>query len=358
MSKLTVVVFGVVGLVGVVGACSSSSVSQSVGSSSAALKLDTSGWTYVFGLHALVHPSCVHQIPDGTMGMPDGTVRRRDGTVIASYEGCAYPPEVVESMGWVMDSIQIVPGITGGNFYSSMINQWTVPLAPPPDLTQSPNGQLIGVFSAWETWDAVYGPPTDGGQYSWHDVAIVQPVLQWGINAGEEGTHQVWQILDESVVGTGPCPGVSCNVYETYPQNVGVGDTIVGILQEADNVIEGPPEQCNPSNTLIQIEDTTLHISSTMFAPWGQWVTANSGVLEGHNIGGCGDFSPGGSISFSAPNPLLVNNQNVNNGCGANSMPGTWTAENRSVLNGYPNCSWAPTLGVDGLGDVTLRWTP
>jgi hypothetical protein len=332
MSRLLVMVLGTVGLVGVASACSSTpSTTEAIGSSSAAL--DTSDWVAVPGTHRLWHPSCVHVIPNGAEGKADGTVWL-GVKVIATYEGCMYPPKELQlgGTGWVEWTNENVP--TPQYDFAYMTSQWVVPSAPAAN-----DGDWVAFFTAFQTTGDYYG---GGAPYG-----IAQPVLAYGLFG-----HQYWEILSEELVGQ--CPGVGCYLYETGGVTVNTNDVIVGTIYDSRNeVMAGGMTYCYSVATGIEAEDITPPGAFTsMFAPWEPWTTAQSGVLETSNISACNQFPTSNSVSFTSPT-LLETQDPLCNEPNANIITdwGYFAAG-----GGFPACGWNILLNASGPGSAMLSW--
>ncbi len=373
MSKFIVMVVGTVGLVGAVGSCSSSSSTrESVGSStpatatetvdSSSVAVDTSEWSYVFGLHKLMHPSCIHQIPNGAEGREDGTVWL-NGTMIASYGDCAFPavsPHPTHILGqvggWVENTNENIP--TPGDSFTTMTSTWTVPPLP------AANNQFMGFFTSFQTWSAYYGNPSQSDPED-----IAQPVLQYGYNPGQAESGELgpwWDIVSWEIINADDClkmPPVGCQVYTSSPLLVQPGDTIQGDLYELEQQINiGGTWYCYPNNTVVEVQDLTPPDVeyAWIIEPWANWQTAQSGVLEAYGTPPqCSDFPPSNSISFTQPTNMYENGPPWL--CGAtNANQGPWT----TLSGGSPPDAWAtlistcsisPTVGPSG--NATLQWT-
>ncbi len=160
---------------------------------------------YIHSPNGWIHPSCIHEVPNGaTIDAHDNVIV--NGEVIASYPPCPYPPIKTEGgatrgfgySGWVIDTSQQAPA---GEFFDDVYGFITVPPIP-TDQT----GGTLGYFQALTS----SAPNNNCG--------ILQPVLQWGPSPSGGGEYWAFSSWWWSVNGFNN--GFHTGVFETSPGRV------------------------------------------------------------------------------------------------------------------------------------------
>jgi hypothetical protein len=233
------------------------------------------GWVQIPG--ALIHPDCVHEVPNGAVLQENGDVLL-GGALVAHFDNCPespvrtrplhqLAPQFVDAPGtgngWAEAIQENVPLKIGDNI-DKITGRWTVPNDP------STNGALIYMFNGLE-------PSTQN--------LIIQPVLQYGATtAGGLIGGNYWVVA-------------SWMVGKTAVHSAGVivnpGDTIVGTTSISS--VSGGKTYWN-----IQAVDTTTHSSSGLIVSESghTWNWAYAGVLEAYNVTSCGELPASSDTAF------------------------------------------------------------
>jgi hypothetical protein len=228
---------------------------------------------YVHVPTALVHPSCVREVPADATIDANGAIVHANGSVEA-IPACAYPsqPSAVQIGGGQAPALN--GWIESASFSSNygikhLYADFQVPTAP---ATQG--SQLIYFFPALEhTRD--------------NAVRILQPVLQWGTSPA--GGGQFWGIAS----WIGPFNGV---YYHSGLVQVWHGNVIHGNLQGSNCSGNACANWTVTSTNTGNGQSTSLSISNNIYGWW--WVFG--GALEAYGITDCSYFPASGSIPFTS----------------------------------------------------------
>jgi hypothetical protein len=307
---------------------------QEAADARAALVAAHPGWVQIPG--ALMHPSCIHELPKGARVEVIGDKLTGDvtmgGRVIAHYNACAEAPISTRGRataataamaatpgqaapalqakkaptvnGWV-EAIEHNVSLASSDNLHEVSGYWFVPSNP------SSNGGLVYLFNGME-------PSTQ----NW----ILQPVLQYGNNGYFGGNY--W-VIASWLVGS--------NGYAFYSpaERVNPGDKIYGvtfITGEASGKLNWEvwaQDVTNGAYSWITANTTGLH-----------WTWAYAAVLEAYNIGSCSQLP--------ASDYALFENTYVYHGFPSYvAVPATWST--------YVG-SWSPACGYDPFPDGTYDY--
>ncbi len=250
----------------------------------------------------LVHPSCVHAVPDGA-SIDEQGIHLASGEIQA-VASCVHP--MFSTNRRVSEHPPATDGWTeaawfhGSSGFSYIQAHFTVPHTP-----ASQAGQLLYFFPSLE--------PENGD-------SIIQPVLQWG--SGYAGGGNYWTMASWSLYPTN-------QVFFSTLTRVNAGDAIVGTVQGTGTCSGG---KC--SSWTITTKDTTTGGTTTLNnAAGGKTFTwANGGVLEQYGVTACNQYPNDAAITFSS----IV----VKNGAGTTVTP-TWSNDVYSNIS--PQCSFGMT---------------
>ncbi len=228
----------------------------------------------------LVHPSCVHAVPDGAKVDRDG-IHLRNGTV--QPLGACHHARIATHASRSNASNAKTPATDGWTAASWAHGEWgylqanfTVPQTP-----ANQGDQLLYFFPSLE--------PEPGN-------AIIQPVLQWG--TGYAGGGQYWSMASWSLY---PSDSGDQTLYSTLTP-VNSGDALVGTMQGNGSCSGG---HCD-SWTITTLDTTTGASTSLDTNPDPNPSTplaftwANGGVLEQYGVTSCDQYPPDGAITFSS----------------------------------------------------------
>jgi hypothetical protein len=225
---------------------------------------DRRSWVHVPG--ALVHPSCVHEVPNGSEVRSNGDIVL-SGAVVAHFDACPSAPIFTKSTATPTGQAPAgqfaeLVSTSYSRGFSRIIANFVAPAIP-----SMPNdNQLIYLFTAIE--------PTEKN-------AIMQPVLQWGItNAGGGviGSYSHWTYA--SWVGY-----TDGHFVRTAGFQVNAGDSLEGIVGG-----QGPSGfrlfgVVSKSLTTGQEDALTAGFPGSVV-----WTNAFAGVVEPYFINSCSDF--------------------------------------------------------------------
>jgi hypothetical protein len=273
---------------------------------------------YVVTPFGYFDPSCVeHLAPGDELRSDQSLIRHADGTTMAMRE-CGFPhyradgakvegderavkdPNI--SHAWVEWA-----GVTNTTSYGRLFAEWTVPPTP-----TSKDGQTLFYFPGLQDLQDV--------------VTILQPVLGWNSDYGSAWGIASWNCCQKGTV------------YESSPQHVSSGDTILGYI--FDTCAAGTLT-CKTWDIVtwdLQNGKFTQLINTSNFTQTFNW--AFGGVLEVYNIKQCSDYPTNGtywgshSMSF---NEVGLYDQNFN----AVTNP-NWTISTASGLS--PACGYGGSV--------------
>ncbi len=297
-------------------------------------------WIHVAGGH-LMHPSCVHQAPDGAHVDAHGYVAA-DGKR-TDFPDCAYAPYDVPNAQKPLasDSASSVPGGTlngwllndqaiSSTYLTALSNSWTVPAAP----THSETGETLIMFGSFTTPEA--------------NNMILQPELRWTKANGWFTTAEVF------VNGGARCAQWD---FQTSYLKAAVGDTIGGhmaIISVTNGVQRwevSVTDSTNHTSTGFTVDGVDCAVGKQVFK------AAQGAVLEVHNVSQCNDL-PADSVVFS--HNLY---ESTSTTILANSMPTTRTFSptwkqyyiNNSTQPFGSSCPFGVNESSDGTG-TTLSY--
>jgi hypothetical protein len=292
---------------------------------------------YIFAPFGWVHPSCIHEVPNGAKVYND-TVSL-NGQVLAHYDPCPYAPVLsfanptasgssaqngvrgpAAFVGWVEDTTQTAPAFT-----NPWWDQISATMIVPPAPTQATPETLYyfpGLIST------ISPQPANG-------CGILQPVLQWGGSPAGGGSYWTIGSWFWSVGGIN-------NGYHTPLSTVSVGNSIAGTLTMVDPL--------PTSYWYIDAYDTSTHVGQAMYAYTStcQYNVAYPATFETAN-GGLSDCN---QVPYN-----YVNFLNITLDIPAGSWnsyyqwPYSPTNENRIGSN-PPSCGWA----IGNSGSQTTLW--
>lgn len=240
--------------------------------------IDHAGWVQIPG--ELIHPDCVHEIPNGARvevvdGKISGDVTLNEA-LIAHYDACSEEAVVTRPRG-LSEKLSYAPG-TGNGWVEA--SEWDVPLASTDNIDYmagtwtvpsypAANGALIYLFNGIE-------PSSE----NW----ILQPVLQHGSNGSIGGNY--WAIASWLV---GPGYAYHSPLLIVYP-----GQSIFGFTEQTGTV-GGILEW------KVQVQDTSTGTYSWITANTSglHWTWAYAAVLEAYNVTSCAEFPSSGKAVFS-----------------------------------------------------------
>jgi hypothetical protein len=222
------------------------------------------------------HPSCVKHLANGDEVRRDENVVRHKNGSSDSIQACAFPHFKADGVQVNGDERGVKdPSIghawveyasaTTTTSYAYLNAYWNVPPAPSTN-----DGQTVYLFPGMEDYADV--------------VTIIQPVLGWNSDYASAWGIASWNCC------------VSGTVFEAPPAHVNSGDVIRGYM--FDTCASGTLS-C-PTWDIVTWDLTNNNfselINTSSFGQTFNWAFA--GALEVYNIVQCGDYPPGGSISF------------------------------------------------------------
>lgn len=258
--------------------------------------------------------SCVHETPmGGNIDAETGDVRV-NGVVVDHFPPCTSSWKLNEGfLNTASSATAIATKTDGGTLPSSQFSgwytwvdaqwanisgttypfdafasEWQVPTNPQPPLNDQP---VIYFFSSLENNQGLSN--NGGGCGTNHNIAIIQPVLQWGVNSSGLGATNAWTIAAYEVYGCNSDCQTGCSVGHSPLGGVSAGHQLAGLMSQTAS---------NPDQWQIEILDFTSGLSTynymTVSNSWPKFGSLQPGVMEAYRITFCADLSPANSITF------------------------------------------------------------
>lgn len=301
--------------------------------------------------------SCVHETPKGAgIDVQTGDVRL-NGKIVDHFAPCSVSWQLdlperksdrtevpAPGSGWFAWSDAQEPTISGTKYpFDSAYSYLTVPTKPSPPSGDSP---LEYYFMSLENNQGLSSNGTDCGS----NIAIIQPVLQYGTNSGVGG-GAYWSMAAYEVYGcSGSACQTGCSVGHSPYETIAAGDEIYGqIWQTASNLDEWEIRWDDWTSSTYTY-NTIYNIPNS----WPKFGSFQGGVNEMYNLGSCQDLSTDNSLTFNNDGVYVADpswNSNYEVDIYGNNLL-SWQGWHNTSLGCTPSVS----IDTSNTDNSTLTW--